>query len=270
MSFSGEVKEELAKHISSARHCQIAEFAAIVHCCGRITRKENGEIVFLLNTENEAVWRKCFTLLKKTYNIDSAVGEDALHLTIELTDHDTIWNIFQTVKLLDQNGVFQGFEGPVNSILIKNSCCKRAFLRGTFLCCGSMSDPAKGYHLELVEDSMPKAMQLQEILQDFGLDAKIVMRKKYYVVYLKEGANIVDFLNICEAHVSLMNFENLRIEKEIRNSVNRRVNCETANIAKTDKQDFHIFLQGKALTTLALALALAGYGLRKHAASTSM
>ena len=232
MSFSGEVKEELAKHINSARHCQIAEFTAIVYCCGQIHRKENGEIVFALNTENEAVWRKCFTLLRKTFNIDSAVGEDSKQLMIELTDHDIIWNIFQTIKLLDQDGVFHGFDEPVNNMLIKNACCRRAFLRGTFLCCGSMSDPAKGYHLEMAVDSMEKAIQLQDVLKDFDLDAKIVLRKKYYVVYLKEGANIVDFLNICEAHVSLMNFENFRIVKEVRNSVNRRVNCETANITK--------------------------------------
>ena len=98
---------------------------------------------------------------------------------------------------------------------------------------GSMSDPSKSYHLELVCTNIYQARQLQELLQGFDLDAKIVQRKKYFVVYLKEGSNIVDFLNICEAHVALMNLENLRILKEVRNSINRRVNCETANIAKT-------------------------------------
>ena len=91
----------------------------------------------------------------------------------------------------------------------------------------------KGYHLELVCGNRQQAEQLQEVLHLFDLDAKIVVRKKYFVVYIKEGSNIVDFLGICKARVALMNLENLRIVKEMRNSINRKVNCETANIAKT-------------------------------------
>ena len=98
---------------------------------------------------------------------------------------------------------------------------------------GSMSDPAKGYHLEFDCCQEAKARQLQELIKGFDIEARIILRKKYYVVYLKEGAGIVDLLNVCEAPVSLMSFENLRIVKEMRNSVNRRVNCETANIART-------------------------------------
>ena len=240
MSFSGEVKEELSKHFNSARHCQIAEIAAMVHFCGKIEKKQDGEPILLLETENEVVWRKCFTLLKKTFNIDTSVmmktlesAEKSVKLVIELTNHDNVWSIFQTLKMIDKDGVFHGFEEPVDPLLIKNSCCKRAFLRGTFLCIGSMSNPAKGYHLEIVAPNEKQAEQIQEILLNFDLDAKMIQRKKYFVVYLKEGACIVDFLNICEAHVSLMNLENLRIVKEMRNSINRRVNCEAANITKT-------------------------------------
>ena len=122
---------------------------------------------------------------------------------------------------------------PVNSLLIKNSCCARAFLRGAFLCIGSMSDPEKSYHLEFVCGAKEQAGQLKDIIREFQIDAKSIRRKKYEVVYLKEGAGIVDLLNVMGAHVSLMNLENLRIVKEMRNSVNRRVNCETANISKT-------------------------------------
>ena len=205
-----------------------------------MNRDENGNHILSLDIENESVRKKCFTLLRKTFNIDSSVmksdefnQEKLEHSTIDICDNDEIWNIFQAVKFIGEDGVFYGFEEPINPILIKSACCKRAFLRGVFLCAGSMSDPAKGYHLELVLDRERKAFQIQELLKSFDLDAKIVRRKKYYVVYLKEGSNIVDFLNICEAHVSLMEFENLRIVKEMRNSINRRVNCETANISKT-------------------------------------
>ncbi len=240
MSFSGEVKEELSKHYNPARHCQIAEVAALIHFCGKIEKKQDEQTVLSLETENEAVWRKCFTLLKKTFNIETAtVGEPLGNteksdkLILELSNRDDVWNIFQTLKMVDKDGVFRGLREPVNPLLIKNACCKRAFLRGAFLCIGSMSNPAKGYHLEMVAVNEKQANQLRDILMDFDLDAKVIQRKKYFVVYLKEGADIVDFLNICEAHVALMNLENLRIVKEMRNSINRRVNCEAANIKKT-------------------------------------
>ena len=238
MSFSGNVKDELAGHVNMARHCQIAELAAILQFCAKIIRTESGEYALQINAENETVLKKCFTLLRKTFNIESSAikSDENLHSKLEhstIQDTNLVWNIFQTLKLIGENGVFYGFEEPVNPLLIKNSCCRRAFLRGAFLCVGSMSNPAKGYHLELVTDNERKAFQIQQIIREFELDAKIIRRKKYFVVYLKEGSNIVDFLNICEAHVSLMQFENERIVKEMRNSINRRVNCETANISKT-------------------------------------
>ena len=94
-------------------------------------------------------------------------------------------------------------------------------------------DPEKSYHFEIVCASMGKAQQIQKIMRCFALDAKIVSRKKSFVVYLKEGAQIVDVLNVMEAHQSLMELENIRILKDMRNTVNRKVNCETANINKT-------------------------------------
>jgi len=106
-------------------------------------------------------------------------------------------------------------------------------IRGAFLVIGSMSDPNKGYHYELVCSTQVQAQQLKDIMIGFDVDAKIVIRKKYYVVYVKEGAGIVELLNIMEAHVSLMKLENLRIIREMRNTINRRVNCEAANITKT-------------------------------------
>ena len=96
-----------------------------------------------------------------------------------------------------------------------------------------MSDPKKSYHFEIVCSLPEAAERIREVICSFGLAAKIVQRKKSYVVYLKEGSQIVDILNVMEAHISLMELENVRILKEMRNSVNRKVNCETANINKT-------------------------------------
>lgn len=214
MSFSSEVKQELCGRISPARHCQLAELAAILHFCGEFGRDADGRYAIGLQTENEMIVRKCFTLLKKTFNIetDNWIGEEQM------------LSLFQ--KIGDP-------EETVSALLLKNACCQRAFLRGAFLSVGSISDPSKAYHLEFVCPIEAKAEQLQAVMLGFDVPAKIVLRKKYHVVYLKEGAGIVDLLNVMEAHVSLMNLENLRILKEMRNSINRRVNCETANINKT-------------------------------------
>ena len=214
MSFSSDVRAELSKNIPGARHCQLAELSALMHFCGQYGQDKEGNLTLGFQTENEAVVRKGFTLLKKTFNID-------LGSTLDGEEKERV-----IAKLGD-------LSAPVNPLVVKNTCCQRAYLRGTFLCVGSMSDPEKGYHLEFVCAQEAQAMQLQEIIKGFGIEAKIVLRKKYYVVYLKEGSSIVDLLGVMEAHISLMNFENLRILKEMRNSINRKVNCETANIAKT-------------------------------------
>lgn len=227
MSFSATVKEELAAQIGSARHCQLAELAAFLHFSGSTC--EGGRHL-CLETENEAVARKCFTLFQKTFNIDDVVIKGKSRL---LSSDETETKVIQALHLGGKDGSLIALETPVSSLLIKNSCCARAYLRGAFLCIGSMSDPEKSYHLEFVCNERVQAEQLKSIIQEFRIEAKVIKRKKYYVVYLKEGAGIVDLLNVIGAHVSLMNLENLRIVKEMRNSINRRVNCETANISKT-------------------------------------
>jgi DNA-binding protein WhiA len=127
------------------------------------------------------------------------------------------------------------FDGAalVSDKLLERNCCKRAFIRGIFLACGSVTDPNSGYHLEMTFGNHDRAVQMQEIIGVFELETKIIERKNMYVVYMKEGSAIADFLNIIGAHIALMDFENVRILKEMRNSINRQVNCETANIKKT-------------------------------------
>jgi len=223
MSFSGAVKEEIAKHSHGARHCQLAELAAIIQFGCHIGRDKTGKNAILFNTDNDALQRKYFTLLKKTFNIGTA----------NELDDDKMWELLQSIKLADTEGMLRDFNGPVSPLLIKQSCCKRAYLRGAYLSIGSMSDPRGSYHLELVCDNEIQAKQLASVISDFDLESKIIERKKHFVVYMKESGIIVDFLNVIDANVALMEMENERILKEVRNSVNRRVNCEAANITKT-------------------------------------
>lgn len=227
MSFSKEVKEEIAGRFGDARHCILAELAAVLSICASVKKQEDGQIFLVFITENEIVARKCFTLLKKAFNIDTDVLEE--NGKIVLADTKLVEEICLALKFsVAEDGSLMS-----NQILTLNTCCKRAFIRGAFLAAGSISDPEKGYHLEIVFQDMAKADQLIDMMRFFQIEAKKVNRKKYEVVYIKEGSQIVDLLNVIEAHHSLMELENVRILKDVRNFVNRQVNCEAANINKT-------------------------------------
>ncbi len=239
MSFSGDVKQELARHISEARHCMIAELAALIQMAGEIKLSESGKASIRVQIENAAVARKYFTLIKKTFKINTEVTlrrnknlkKNQIYI-LYLTDHKVCMKILQATGIMED--VTKGMiRTDINPLTVQKTCCRRAYLRGAFLGSGSVSDPEKGYHLEFVNPKEEYAISLRNLINKFGMDAKIVMRKNNYVAYLKEGAQIVDLLNIMGAHVALMELENIRIVKEMRNNVNRIVNCETANINKT-------------------------------------
>ena len=141
--------------------------------------------------------------------------------------------ILLAARLMTPDGRLGADLSVTDPLLLKNQCCMRAFLRGAFLAGGSVSDPLKTYHFEISCSSNEKALQLLQLMAQFDIEGKSILRKRHYIVYIKEGAQIVDMLNVMGAHHSLMEMENVRILKEMRNTVNRRVNCETANINKT-------------------------------------
>lgn len=196
MSFSSEVKEELLTHIGNSRHCRLAELAAIITMSG-------------LNEDTPATAKAIKMISMLNIDVHSEEG----HMALKLKECEA------------------GY--IADRILIERGCCKQAYLRGAFLASGSMTDPEKGYHFEIVCNDACHAELIEYIMSDFGMEPRIVRRKKYHVVYLKDGSMIVDILNVMGAHKSLMGMENVRILKDMRNSVNRRVNCETANINKT-------------------------------------
>jgi hypothetical protein len=239
MSFSGNVKEELVRQMGKSRHCQIAELAAIIAFIGKVSRQDEEELL-LIETENTGLAKKFLTLVKTLFGYEvelrvSALGHLNKNRSCQMLVHGSkqVVKILQAVKILNEQAVPIAGEELVNGLIVQNTCCKRAFLRGAFLSAGSMSDPEKSYHFEIVCSTNQKAVQLQGMMNSFDLEAKIVERKNHFVVYLKEGSQIVDILNVMEAHKALMDLENVRIMKNMRNNVNRQVNCETANINKT-------------------------------------
>ena len=220
MSFSSEIKDELVLNYAKARHCDLAELSALVRMSGSggYFEEKNDTCILHFHTENLAVARKCFTLIEKTFNIKT----DILVRRNSANGNVSYFLRCSGIELL-----------AAKNAIVQSSCCKRAYIRGAFIASGSMSEPSKSYHLEIVCSTQMRAVFVRDMINSFGLDAKIVQRKKTFVVYLKEGSQIVDVLNIMEAHNALMALENVRIMKEMRNSVNRQVNCETANINKT-------------------------------------
>jgi DNA-binding protein WhiA len=240
MSFSSDVKEELLKVMPGSRHCQIAEIAAIMTLCGSVQINEYDEYQIKVRTENKTVAEKFYELVQHAFHIQGTVQVKRRRIPLRARSYHVIINhpkkakeILQALKVVDVYGDLIEDSQGISSLLVQSDCCKRAFIRGSFLATGSMSDPHGHYHLEVVCLDKNKAEQIAEILNVFDLDAKIVVRKKYYVVYLKDGALIVDALNIMGAHLSLLEMENIRVEKEMRNTINRQVNCELANITKT-------------------------------------
>ncbi len=227
MSFSQKVKEEILLHPPQSRHCRIAELFGIYRLCGE-SGERGGRPYIKFQTENINVARMCFTLLKKTFNItvNLSVRKSKLFLYMICIYGTDAENVRDTLKY------GESLETAA-ALLTEKDCCRRAFIRGTFLVSGSLNDPERSYHLEVVCNDSKFAEILKNTIVSFGVEAKIALRKKYYVVYVKEGDGIVDMLNIMEANNSLLSMENTRVLKEMRNRVNRSVNCETANIKKT-------------------------------------
>lgn len=238
MSFSSEVKEELGRKEEAARHCQIAEFAAIMAFCGKIRRESGGEMHIFITTENEVVLKRFTRLVQDIFHMEkekliiSYEGKNKKIIEINIENQEYVAKILMTLKWCDD--MFTCVEPVfVHPLLVQKECCKKAFIRGAFLAAGSISDPNKFYHYEIVCEYEEDAEQLQELLVFFELDAKTIQRKKNYIVYLKEGNNITDVLNLMGACVSQMELYNIMILKGMRNDVNRKVNCETANLNKT-------------------------------------
>lgn len=229
MSFSGDVKDELSRQFSRDGECLRAELEAIIRLSGTVCRDECAESV-QIETENVSLAKKYLQLVKKSFHIQvnlqirkSAAGKNRQYMII-------ISDPKEAKRLIDGTcpaGRRELEPGPSNG-----QERRRALIRGAFLAAGSMSDPAKSYHLEIVCRTQSLAEALRDIIGSFDIPAKTIVRKAKYIVYVKDSEGIVDMLNVMEAHRALMELENVRIIKDMRNSANRQYNCDAANINK--------------------------------------
>ena len=239
MSFSSKVKGEIGRYTEMSKSEALAEISAIMKVGGTIGFSGRG-LSFKVTTENPASARFIFTLLKEHFDIHS-------RLMVKKSNSLKKNNIYMVVideemgvrNLLKETGILKEIDGVmsldyrIDEEMIQTEEEKRAYIRGAFLGGGSVSNPEKTYHLEFVTHSEEYAIDLCKLINKFGLNSKVIQRKNSFIIYIKEGEQIVDLLNIVGAHTSLLELENIRIMKEMRNNVNRLVNCETANLSKT-------------------------------------
>jgi len=240
MSFSSRTKKELTRLEKKQHDCMLAELSAIVHISGTIKLAGRNRVNIEVSIKNAAIARHIFSLFKEACGV---------HTDIRMNKNPKLKkaNIYTVAlekdeganKILEDLGIIRKIDGgfSINNFvpaeLIQKEKCRRAYLRGVFIGGGSLSDPERSYHLELVAHNTEYGEAIIDIMREYELSPKMIERKGSQVVYLKEGDQIIDFLNIIGAHQTLLDFENIRIMKQMRNTVNRIVNCETANLTKT-------------------------------------
>ncbi|NCG69062.1 DNA-binding protein WhiA [Bacillus coagulans] len=234
MSFASEIKKELTD-LAIKDCCVRSELSALIRMNGSLSFS-NKVLVVNVQTENAAIARRIYVLVKRLYDVPV---ELLVRKKMRLKKNNVYIvrlkarakEVLEDLHILGEHFTFTRNISPE---LLKKKCCKRSYLRGAFLAGGSVNNPeTSSYHLEISSQYKEHNDALCRLMNGFHLNSKTLERKKGYITYLKEAEKITEFLNIIGAHHALLRFEDVRIVRDMRNSVNRLVNCETANLNKT-------------------------------------
>lgn len=234
MSFAAQTKKELTL-IEADSCCERAELSALIRMNGSVSVSSR-KVVLDISTENAAIARRIYSLLKKHFNVHiellvrkkMRLKKNNVYI-VRIPTH--VQEILSELRIVSEGFVFNS---GIDKDIIKKPCCKRSYLRGAFLAGGSVNNPeGSSYHLEISSMYEEHCGALVSLANKFDLNARCIERKKGFVFYIKEGEKIIELLNIVGAHQALFKFEDVRIMRDMRNSVNRIVNCETANLNKT-------------------------------------
>lgn len=240
MSFSSKVKNEICRYHELQEEEAIALLSAIMRSSGTLTFGKNKGMGFKITTENAAITRLVFKTLKNVLDIhtrimikkSSSFKKNNVYMILITKEKDVKKLLEKTeVVKMEEVGFFINYN--ISENLVYNDSTKKAYIRGAFLGGGSVSNPEKTYHLEFVTNNEGYANKLSDLINTYNLNSKVIQRKNNFIIYIKEGEQISDILNIIGAHSSLLQLENIRIMKDLRNNINRIVNCETANLSKT-------------------------------------
>ena len=223
MSFSSDVKQELCRAPLSRKCCAQAEAYGVLLYCNTFS---SGDIRII--TESEALAQRLPALFKKAFQItfDRLPDGEGKHIFL-ITDPEKLAVVQQTF-----GGEERALALHINFGMLEEACCRIAFLRGAFLAGGSVTDPQKGYHLELSTSHQSVSREMLALMRELDLEPKDAPRKGNAVIYFKQSDRIEDFLTSIGAPISAMEVMNAKLEKDLRGSVNRRVNCDAANLDK--------------------------------------
>ena len=245
MSFSSDLKGELARIEPSRKCCMLAEVAGFLRVSGSI-RITGGSFAIVASTESAATARHFKVLIEKYFRnrVDIGIGaslrpgsqgkkgRNTYYLSIS-PDEKSMQILRETGMILIREGD-DYFSDGIYQPIVKSKCCRRSYLRGMFLSCGTMSDPRKGYHLEFVLDKEQSAADLKKLIGSFvDLSANITRRGENWIVYMKKAAYISDMLGIIGASSAMLDFETIRVNKSMHGEIRRMINCDNANVDRT-------------------------------------
>ncbi len=243
MSFASETKNELARIEPEKKCCMLSEIAAYIRTAGSIGIVGFGKLRITINTDNAAVARHFKKLVERYFDIDTnlditeggSVGrnrkEKKYIYSITIDPENNSEAILRECGILMIKEGHNYFSDGIYGDLVRSKCDKRAYLRGTFLGAGTMSNPDKAYHLEFVMNSEAMANDLKKLINSFAdLSAKVVQRGKKYIVYMKKADYISDTLALMGASGQVLKLEDIRIRKDMMSSARRAMNCDSANV----------------------------------------
>ncbi|MCL2366230.1 MAG: DNA-binding protein WhiA [Oscillospiraceae bacterium] len=235
MSFSYNTKDELCRIELENTCCAVAECYGMLMFCNTFSVREIRMI-----TGNKTLGQRMIDMFKIAFDVDfdsAPSSEKAGKHAYIITAPAKLNRIFETFGISPESLLAH----HVNLGVLEEDCCRRSFIRGAFLAGGAITNPEKSYHLELVTDHFNVSRETYSLLLEMGFAPKETARSGNYIIYFKQSAAIEDFLTLIGAPIHAMEVMSAKIEKDMRNSVNRKVNCDTANVTKTvDASALHI------------------------------
>lgn len=232
MSYASEVKKELTGlqvHLDNAK----AELMALIRMNGSLGIA-NRNMILNVQTESPAIARRIYSLLKQFYQVESEIVVRR-KMKLKKNNQYVVRLRCHAQEILSDLGILEGFQikEKVPMALLKDDLMIRSYLRGAFLAGGSVNNPETSrYHLEIYSLYEEHNEMIAQMINRYRLNARTTARRSGYIVYLKEAEKIAEFLQLIGATNGMLKFENIRIVRDMRNSVNRLVNCENANMDK--------------------------------------
>lgn len=235
MSFSSDVKGELARLPAGEDCCARSELTSALLCSGGIAWRGRGRYAVTVTATDAPIVRRFFALLKKHWGVTGEIrtlsggslsAQTRYQLAVPQADS---LRLLESMELLDEASLFGVRQVPAAST-VRYSCCRKAFVRAAFMMCGEINPPERGYHIEIAAPNEEIAQYLAEQMNYFGINVKITCRKSKFVLYLNQAEAISDTLALMGAPQAMLTLENARVAREVRNRVNRQMNCDASNI----------------------------------------